>query len=107
MTTRGEGAFVVVAEFEVRPAAIDAFVDAAIADASASVANEPGCRQFDVTRSNEEPNRVLLYEVYDSQAAFDAHLETPHLRTFRDQIDPLVVSRQGRRFTRVHGGTQR
>lgn len=103
MTTRDKGAFVVVAEFEVRPESIDAFLEAAIADASASVANEPGCRQFDVTRSNEEPNRVLLYEVYDSQAAFDAHLETPHLKSFRDQIDPLTVSRRGRRLTRVHG----
>jgi quinol monooxygenase YgiN len=103
MTTTGEGGFVIVAEFEVRPDAIDAFLEAAIADASASVANEPGCRQFDVTRSNEDPNRVLLYEVYDSVAAFDAHLKMPHLATFRDQIEPLVVSRQIRRLTRVHG----
>jgi quinol monooxygenase YgiN len=101
--TTGEGAFVIVAEFEVRPEAIDAFLEAAIADASASIANESGCRQFDVTRSNEDPNRVLLYEVYDSAAAFDAHLEMPHLQTFRDRIEPLVLSRQARRLTRVHG----
>jgi quinol monooxygenase YgiN len=101
--TTAEGAFVIVAEFEVRPEAIDALLEAAVADASASVANEPGCRQFDVTRSSEQPNRVLLYEVYDSQAAFDAHLEMPHLKTFRDCIEPLVVSRQVRRLTRVHG----
>jgi quinol monooxygenase YgiN len=103
MSTQGEGAFVIVAEFEVKPEAIDAFLKAAIADASASVANEPGCRQFDVTRANEQPNRILLYEVYDSAAAFDAHLQTPHLKTFRDQIDPWVVSRQVRRLTRLHG----
>jgi (4S)-4-hydroxy-5-phosphonooxypentane-2,3-dione isomerase len=103
MTTSGAGAFVIVAEFEVRPEAIETFLEAAIADASASVANEPGCRQFDVTRSNEEPNRVLLYEVYDSAAAFEAHLAMPHLQTFRDRIEPLVVSRQVRRLTRVHG----
>jgi quinol monooxygenase YgiN len=99
----GERAFVIVAEFEVRPEALDAFLEAAIADATASVANEPGCRQFDVTRSNEEPSRVLLYEVYDSAAAFDAHLAMPHLKVFRDRIEPLVVSRQVRRLTRVHG----
>jgi len=101
--TTAKGAFVIVAEFEVKPEAVDAFIDAAIADASASVANEAGCRQFDVCRSNEEPNRILLYEVYDSAAAFDAHLKTPHLAVFRDQIEPLVVSRQARRLTRLHG----
>ena len=103
MTTAGQGTFVIVAEFEVKPEAIDAFLAAAVADASASVANEPGCRQFDVTRSSEQPNRVLLYEVYHSAAAFDAHLEMPHLQTFRERIEPLVVSRQVRRLTRVHG----
>jgi len=103
MSTAGAGAFVIVAEFEVRPDAIDAFLEAAVADASASLANEPGCRQFDVTRSADAPNRVLLYEVYDSEAAFDAHRAMPHLKAFRDRIEPLVVSRQVRRLTRVHG----
>ena len=45
----------------------------------------------------------MLYEVYDDEAAFDAHLQTPHLKTFRDGIEPLIVSRNVRRLTRVHG----
>lgn len=101
--TTGQGAFVIVAEFEVAPDAVEAFVAAAIEDASASVAREPGCRQFDVTRSSEEPNRIVLYEVYDSAAAFDAHLAMPHLAAFRDRIEPLVISRRVQRLTRLHG----
>jgi quinol monooxygenase YgiN len=46
---------------------------------------------------------VLLYEVYDDEAAFDAHLQTPHLAAFRSGIENLVVSRQVRRLTRIHG----
>ena len=45
----------------------------------------------------------MLYEVYDDEAAFDAHLQTPHLRAFRDGIEALVVSRNVSRLTRVHG----
>jgi quinol monooxygenase YgiN len=45
----------------------------------------------------------VLYEVYESEAAFDAHLQTPHLATFRDGIEPLVTGRKVRRLTRVHG----
>ena len=97
------GAFVIVAEFEVRPETIDGFLEAAVADARASVANEPGCRQFDVTLDREQPNRVALYEVYDDEAAFDAHLATPHLKAFRAGIEALIVSRRVRRLTRVHG----
>ena len=97
-----EGQFVIVAEFEVRPEGLERFLELARVDASQSVAKEPGCHQFDVT-VDRESHRVLLYEVYDDQAAFDAHLETPHLEAFRAGIEPLVVSRNVRRLTRVHG----
>ena len=98
-----EGAFVIVAEFEVRPDAIDAFLEAAIADASSVGRQRAGLPPVRRDALEREPNRVLLYEVYDSQAAFDAHLQTPHLTTFRERIEPLVTSRQVRRLTRVQG----
>jgi quinol monooxygenase YgiN len=97
-----EGQFVIVAEFEIRPEGLDRFLELAKVDASQSVAKEPGCRQFDVT-VDRESHRVVLYEVYDDEAAFEAHLQTPHLKTFRAGIEPLVVSRNVRRLTRVHG----
>ena len=80
-----------------------AFLELARTDASQSVAREPGCYQFDVTLDREQPNRVVLYEVYADEAAFDAHVQTPHLAAFRAGIEGLIVSRQVRRLTRVHG----
>jgi quinol monooxygenase YgiN len=97
------GPFVIIAEFEVKPDKLERFLELAQTDASQSVANEPGCRQFDVTLDREQPNRVVLYEVYDDEAAFDAHVETPHLAAFRAGIGSLIVSRHVRRLTRVHG----
>ena len=102
-STASSGAFVIIAEFEVKPDRLEQFLELAKTDASQSVAVEPGCHQFDVTLDREQPNRVVLYEVYDDEAAFDAHLRTPHLEAFRTGIDNLVVSRQLRRLTRVHG----
>lgn len=98
-----EGPFVIIAEFEVKPEALEPFLALAKTDASQSVAKEPGCRQFDVTVDREHPNRVVLYEIYDDEAAFDAHLQTPHLKAFRDGIEPMMVGRAVRRLTRVHG----
>jgi quinol monooxygenase YgiN len=37
---------------------------------------EPGCILYAVNRSTEDPRRFLLYEQYEDQAAFDAHVET-------------------------------
>ncbi|MGH6897718.1 MAG: putative quinol monooxygenase [Geminicoccaceae bacterium] len=97
------GPLVIIAEFEVKPGRLEAFLERAEVDSRHSVADEPGCRQFTVTVDREQPDRVVLFEVYDDAAAFDAHLETPHLKAFRAGIEPLVVSRQIRRLTRVHG----
>jgi quinol monooxygenase YgiN len=102
-TSTAAGPFVIIAEFEVKADKLAEFLELARTDASKSVADEPGCRQFDVTLDREQPNRVVLYEVYDNEAAFDAHVETPHLKAFRAGIEPLMVSRQVRRLTRVHG----
>ena len=71
-------------EFVVKPDCIDAFLALAQDDASHSLADEPGCRQFDVVQMEGAPHHVLFYEVYDSRAAFDAHLQTPHLARFRE-----------------------
>ena len=52
------------------------FLQAMVANARTSVAEEPGCRQFDVCVSDRNPNDVFLYEVYDSKAAFGLRSET-------------------------------
>ncbi|MDP4034176.1 MAG: putative quinol monooxygenase [Pseudorhodobacter sp.] len=76
--------FVVLPEFHVAPEKLTAFLEAARADAAASLAHESGCLQFDVVvQQGEGPTKVLFYEVYTDRAAFDAHLQTPHLTAFR------------------------
>ena len=89
-------AFVVIAEFRIRPGCMDAFLAAAQDDARHSVSDEPGCRQFDVIQPDTDT--VVFYEVYDSRAAFDAHLETPHLERFRATFPALIEAERPVRF---------
>lgn len=91
-------AFVVIAEFRVKPDRMEAFLAAAQDDAAHSVADEPGCRRFDVIRPDAEADVVVFYEVYDSRAAFDAHLETPHLARFRAAFPALITEERPVRF---------
>ncbi|MDE2363108.1 MAG: antibiotic biosynthesis monooxygenase [Hyphomicrobiales bacterium] len=74
--------FVVIAEFEAAEGRLDDFLATAADDARHSVADEKGCRQFDVVVDDAEPRSVIFYEVYDDRAAFDAHLATPHFARF-------------------------
>lgn len=94
-------AFVVIAEFVVKEGMLDAFLGHALDDARHSVADEPGCLQFDVLRTGEGTNGVVFYEVYTSQQAFDDHLATPHVARFRAILsDHVAAERPVRMLTR-------
>jgi quinol monooxygenase YgiN len=98
-------AFVVIPEFVVKPDCIDAFLALVRDDAGRSVADEPGCRQFDVTQLEEAPPHVLSHEeVYDSRAAFGGRLQTPHLARFREGFPALVLEERPVRLASRHHG---
>ena len=40
---------------------------------------EPGCRQFTIHRSTEDPRLFFLYEQYEDEAAFAAHAASEHV----------------------------
>lgn len=67
-----------VVEFRIKAAHIDAFDAAIRANACASREREPGCRQFDVCRDPNDSALFFLYELYDDDAAIQAHLKSPH-----------------------------
>ena len=90
--------FVVIAEFQIKQGCMMAFLDAARTDASASLANELGCRQFDIVLPETVPDNVAFYEIYDDRTAFDAHLKTSHLAAFRIAFPPLIEKELPVRF---------
>ena len=90
--------FVILAEFEVAPADMDAFMRHVRENAAASVRDEPGCRRFDVLQPEDGGSRIALYEIYDDHAAFEAHLSSAHFAAFDAVTKPLVRARSVRRF---------
>ena len=95
-------AFVVIAEFRVKPECLAEFLDAARDDSICSVRDEVGCRQFDIIVPDTQSGNVVFYEVYDSRAGFDLHLETPHLERFRKAFPALIIEELPVRFARRH-----
>ena len=93
-----KSALAVIAQFDVKPGEMEHFLEIARADATRSVMDEPGCLQFDIAVSADEPNLVTFYEVYLSRAAFDAHLQTPHLKRFKELFPELVECERTVRF---------
>jgi quinol monooxygenase YgiN len=95
--------FVLIAELQVKPENVAAFVPLILANAQASVAKEPGCLQFDVTQQADDPTKFALYEVYADAAAFEAHGKMPHVQEFFAAAKDMVAARGARRLTRLAG----
>jgi len=91
--------YVVTVDFATAPENFEHFKQILDENAKASVADEPGCRQFDVYEIAASPNHLFLYEVYDDEAAFQQHMNAPHFKKFSEAITTLVTSRSGTRGT--------
>ena len=87
-------AYMVVAELTVARERLDDFIAHSLEDGKDSVANEPGCRQFDVHVAADGSPTLVLYEVYDDRAAFEAHLQTPHFFRWRDATQDRITERR-------------
>lgn len=82
--------FIIIVDFRLNAGAREAFRPLVDANARASVRDEAGCRRFDVVEPEGEPERILLYEIYDDAAAFDAHCRTSHFLAFDAESAALV-----------------
>jgi quinol monooxygenase YgiN len=76
------------------------FREEMIANAEASRTKEPGCRQFDVCESGDG-GEIFLYEVYDDEAAFQAHLATDHYKRFNTRTTPWLAEKRIVKYRRA------
>jgi (4S)-4-hydroxy-5-phosphonooxypentane-2,3-dione isomerase len=90
-----------VVEFRIKPEQIDAFAVEIAENARLSRETEPGCRQFDVCRDGAEPALFYLYELYDDEAAIQAHLASAHYQRMNTQTADWVASKAVRKLVRT------
>jgi autoinducer 2-degrading protein len=74
----------------VKPEFVDAFKNASLANAQASL-NEPGIARFDVCQQSDDLTRFILVEAYREAAGHAAHRETAHYATWRDAVAPMMA----------------
>ena len=80
-------------------------IEAALKQMAPRVAqDEPGCRFYQASRSQDNPDNFLLYEHYVDEAALLAHRETPHFQEIIEgTIVPLLEKRERELYTLVVG----
>ncbi|PSJ43942.1 antibiotic biosynthesis monooxygenase [Zobellella taiwanensis] len=81
----------IIVKTRLKPGTAQAFLDAMLQNAAASVRDEPGCHTFDVLQDRADPELFWLYEIYQDEAALAAHKETPHYQASRAVVNELIA----------------
>jgi autoinducer 2-degrading protein len=85
--------FVLVVNIRIKPENVDTFMKQLNQNAAAA-RKEPGCRQFDVLVDPKDRTKVMLYEVYNDEKAFEAHQQMPHFKKYVAEAVPLLADRE-------------
>ena len=63
---------------------------------------EPGCRFYQAYRDQAEPRVFHIFEIYDDEAAVEAHGASEHFRTYAlGQAIPVLESRHREFFETI------
>lgn len=94
------GVYVNAVDLVIVPSEMPKFLEA-IKENGANAVKEPGCREFNITVLASNPNHVFLYEVYDNEAALEAHRQTPHFKKYQAATQGMVADRAVRAMSAV------
>jgi quinol monooxygenase YgiN len=86
------GLYVNAVDLVIVPSEMPKFLEA-IKENGANAVTEPGCREFNITVLANNPNHVFLYEVYENEAALEAHRQTPHFKKYQAATQGMVADR--------------
>ncbi|KHL53310.1 MULTISPECIES: putative quinol monooxygenase [Xanthomonas] len=76
----------------VKPASGAAFESAFAAQAAAVRTNEPGNHLYALFRSRVRPDSYMLVEIYEDDAALDAHRDAPHMAAHRPLTAAFIAA---------------
>lgn len=93
--------YIVTVRFTVLAGEVERFIALMGENARLSVSLEPGCRQFQLSRTPEAPREFFVYEAYDDLAAFQAHAATEHVQRIAPALGPLIEAKDVRKYTSV------
>ena len=84
--------FVLQVAIRIKPESVDAFMKK-LDENARNARKEPGCKQFEVLVDPNDRTKIMLYEVYNDEAAFETHKQTPHFKKYVAEAVPLLADR--------------
>jgi len=87
----------IVATIDVTRERREEFLPLLMAHRARCLKDEPGTVQFEVLVPREDNSKLLLYEVYQDDAAFEKHFGGSSITRLRQESAGMVVNLQGTR----------
>ena len=81
-----------LAEIEVVPEKLEAYLEYAAEVGRVSMATEPGVIALFSMQDKADPCKVYILEVYADQQAYQAHIQTAHFRKYKEGTADMVRS---------------
>ncbi len=81
-----------LAELQIVPSRLDAYLVLLREEIEASVRLEPGVLTLNAVALKGSPNHIRLMEIYADQAAYEAHLKSPHFAKYKSATATMVRS---------------
>jgi len=81
-----------IAEIEINPGQLAAYKTLLAEEQEASVRIEPGVLMLHSAAIATEPTQIRLLEVYADQAAYEAHIRSPHFLKYKTLTERMIKS---------------
>ena len=84
--------YVRVAQIEIDPARLESYKAIAKEQIEIAIRVEPGVLTLYAVAQQDDPTRVVVFEIYADRQAYRAHIETPHFRKYKADTQDMVKS---------------
>lgn len=83
-----------IAELVIDPAQLEAYKVAVREEMEESIRVEPGVLAIYSVAEKGTPNSLRFFEIYASEEAYRAHIESPHFKKYVAITQPMILSRK-------------
>ena len=81
---------VIAGEVRIRPEK-RAEAERAALEMMAATLKEPGCRAYRFSTALDDPNRIFIFEEWESMEALGAHFQSAHMAAFQATLPGLLA----------------
>ena len=84
--------YVRVAQIEIDPAQLENYKAIAKEQIETAIRVEPGVMTLYAVAEQDNPTRVVVFEIYADLEAYRTHIETPHFKKYKADTQQMVKS---------------